>query len=206
MLGPLCESSLYYMMCIAIFQLKLVTVSEKQYINHTYLVLRDIPLQIGEFVHTRSNMKIPDDGGKKIYSVNEGNSIHWDRAIQSAVQYFKNATKPYSARYVGSMVADIHRTLLYGGIFMYPADRKSPSGKLRCLYEGIPMAMIIEQAGGVASTGYFESKIRRILDLVPASIHCRCPIVMGSKRDVQVVYDMYRKEMGITNVPVMGVE
>mmetsp|Transcript_20176 Transcript_20176/g.30935 ORF Transcript_20176/g.30935 Transcript_20176/m.30935 type:complete len:350 (-) Transcript_20176:78-1127(-) len=161
---------------------------------------------IGEFVHTRPNMKIPSDGGKKIYSVNEGNSMYWDRAIQSTIDYFKNATKPYSARYVGSMVADIHRTLLYGGIFMYPADSKSPSGKLRCLYEGIPMAMIIEQAGGVASTGYFQSKIQRILDLVPTSIHCRCPIVMGSKRDVQVVYDMYRKEMGIANVPMIGAE
>merc|ERR1712038_815553 len=82
---------------------------------------------IGEFVHTRRAMKFPSDGGE------EG--------------------KPYSARYVGSMVADIHRTLLYGGIYLYPADNKSPKGKLRCLYEGIPMAMIIEQAGGIASTG-----------------------------------------------------
>merc|ERR1740136_407650 len=89
---------------------------------------------------------IPADGGKKIYSCNEGNSVHWDKPIKDAVEGFKGA---YAARYVGSMVANIHRTLLYGGIYLYPADSKSPKGKLRCLYEGIPMAMIIEQAGGV---------------------------------------------------------
>jgi fructose-1,6-bisphosphatase I len=89
------------------------------------------------------------------------------------------------------MVADIHRTILYGGIYLYPADNKSPKGKLRLLYEGIPMAMIIEQAGGIASTGMFEGKIRRVLDLVPDKIHAKCPIIMGGKRDVQVVYDQY---------------
>ena len=91
------------------------------------------------------------------------------------------------------MVADIHRTILYGGIFMYPADSKSPDGKLRLLYEGIPMAMIIEQAGGAASTGYFQGKVGRILELIPDNIHSRCPIIMGSKRDVDVVFQMYRQ-------------
>jgi len=91
------------------------------------------------------------------------------------------------------MVADIHRTILYGGIYLYPADAKSPKGKLRLLYEGIPMAMIIEQAGGVASTGMFEGKIRRVLDLIPNEIHAKCPIIMGGKRDVQIVYDEYAK-------------
>lgn len=91
---------------------------------------------IGEFVHTRVNMKFPADGGKRIYSANEGNFIHWDQPIKDAIEVFKNSEKPYSARYVGSMVADIHRTLLYGGIYIYPADKKSPKGKLRCLYEG----------------------------------------------------------------------
>lgn len=122
------------------------------------------------------------------------------------------------------MVADIHRTILYGGIYMYPADAKSPRGKLRLLYEGIPMAMIIEQAGvsctfwlliyalwirrffttpvltcfsllvtqGVASTGMFEGKIRNVIDLVPDKIHAKCPIIMGGKRDVQIVYDKYK--------------
>jgi len=149
---------------------------------------------IGEFVRTRAKVMIPADGGKKIYSCNEGNSIHWDKPIKDAVEGFKGA---YAARYVGSMVADIHRTLLYGGIYLYPADSKSPKGKLRCLYEGIPMAMIIEQAGGVASTGLFEGKVRRVLDLVPDQIHCKCPIIMGGARDVQRVFDEYEKN-GVT--------
>lgn len=146
---------------------------------------------IGEFVHTREKMMFPQDGGKKIYSANEGNSHNWDEPIKEAIVEFKSGKKPYTARYVGSMVADIHRTILYGGIYMYPADAKSPKGKLRLLYEGIPMAMIIEQAGGIASTGMFQGKIQRVLDLVPDEIHAKCPIIMGGKRDVQVVYDKY---------------
>lgn len=147
---------------------------------------------IGEFVHTREKMLFPSDGGKFIYSANEGNSIHWDEPLKNSIEQFKKGDpKPYSARYVGSMVADIHRTILYGGIYLYPADNKSPKGKLRLLYEGIPMAMIIEQAGGVASTGMFNGKIQRVLDLVPDQIHAKCPIIMGGKRDVQIVYDHY---------------
>lgn len=148
---------------------------------------------IGEFVHTRPDMQFPEDGGKKIFSCNEGNVNYWDKPIQDAVAEFKKGPNPYTARYVGSMVADIHRTLLYGGIYMYPADNKSPKGKLRCLYEGIPMALITEQAGGIASTGMFEGKIQRVLNLVPDAIHCKCPILMGGKRDLQVVYDKYKK-------------
>jgi fructose-1,6-bisphosphatase I len=152
---------------------------------------------IGEFVHTRENMKFPADGGKTIYSCNEGNSVHWDKPIKDTVEQFKSGSKPYTARYVGSMVADIHRTILYGGIYIYPADNKSKKGKLRLLYEGIPMAMIIEQAGGIASTGLFEGKIQRVLDLVPTQIHDKCPIIMGSKRDVQMVYDNYKMAGGV---------
>lgn len=148
---------------------------------------------IGEFVHTRPKMVFPADGGKKIYSANEGNSRHWDQPIKDAVEEFKNGEKPYAARYVGSMVADIHRTILYGGIYLYPADNKSPKGKLRLLYEGIPMAMIIEQAGGIASTGMFNGKIQRVFELVPGDIHDKCPIIMGGKRDLQIVYDQYKK-------------
>lgn len=148
---------------------------------------------IGEFVHTRNKMVFPEDGGKRIYSANEGNSVHWDEPIKDAIEVFKGGEKPYSARYVGSMVADIHRTILYGGIYLYPADNKSPKGKLRLLYEGIPMAMIIEQAGGIASTGMFEGKIQNVIDLVPDAIHAKCPIIMGGKRDVQVVFDQYKK-------------
>mmetsp|Transcript_27905 Transcript_27905/g.60735 ORF Transcript_27905/g.60735 Transcript_27905/m.60735 type:complete len:344 (-) Transcript_27905:265-1296(-) len=147
---------------------------------------------IGEFVHTRINMQFPPDGGKTIFACNEGNYNYWDEPIKKAVAVFKEGPKPYSARYVGSMVADIHRTLLYGGIFLYPADNKSPKGKLRCLYEGIPMAMITEQAGGIASAGMFDGKIQRVLDIVPDAIHCKCPIIMGGKRDVQIVYDQYK--------------
>jgi len=148
---------------------------------------------IGEFVHTREKMIFPVDGGKEIYSANEGNSGNWDQPIKDAIEVFKQESKPYTARYVGSMVADIHRTILYGGIYLYPADAKSPKGKLRLLYEGIPMAMIIEQAKGIASTGMFQGKIQRVLDLVPDEIHAKCPIIMGGKRDVQIVYDMYKK-------------
>jgi len=148
---------------------------------------------IGEFVHTRPNMRFPEDGGKTIYSANEGNSKYWSEPIQGAIEEFKSGEKPYSARYVGSMVADIHRTLLYGGIYLYPADNKSTEGKLRMLYEGIPMALIIEQAGGIASAGMFKGKIQRVMDLTPDSIHCKCPIIMGGPRDIGVVYEHYKK-------------
>jgi fructose-1,6-bisphosphatase I len=148
---------------------------------------------IGEYIHTRSNMVFPQDGGKRIYSANEGNSSKWDQPIRDAIEIFKGGENAYAARYVGSMVADIHRTILYGGIYLYPADNKSPQGKLRLLYEGIPMAMIIEQAGGIASTGYFEGKIQSVIDLVPSHIHAKCPIIMGGKRDVQIVFDQYKK-------------
>jgi len=148
---------------------------------------------IGEFVLTRPHMKFPEDGGKRIYSANEGNSNFWDQPIKDTIEEFKSGEKPYTARYVGSMVADIHRTLLYGGIYLYPADNKSPKGKLRCLYEGIPMAMIIEQAGGIASTGFFNGKIGRVLELIPDEIHCKCPIIMGGPRDIGVLYDCYKK-------------
>ena len=145
---------------------------------------------IGEFLLTQRSICIPEDG-KKIYSINEGNFTKWDEPIQRAVQDFKHAPKPYSLRYVGSMVSDIHRTLLYGGIFMYPADNKSPKGKLRILYEGFPMAFIIEQAGGVASTGMFKGNIQGILEVLPEHIHDRCPIIMGCERDVSIVLDQY---------------
>jgi fructose-1,6-bisphosphatase I len=92
---------------------------------------------IGEFVHTRPKMTLPEDGGRKIYSANEGNSVHWDQPIKDAVAIFKESEELYAARYVGSMGADIHRTILYGGIYLYPADNKSPKGKLRLLYEGV---------------------------------------------------------------------
>ena len=113
---------------------------------------------LGEFIHTDSDMRIPEGGGKKIYSCNEGNCLNWDKEIIDAVQAFKE--KGYAARYVGSMVSDVHRTILYGGCFIYPADKKSVKGKLRVLYEGFPMALIVESAGGKATTGMFNGSVQ----------------------------------------------
>jgi len=147
-----------------------------------------LDVAIGEFLFVET-MQIPEGGGKKIYSCNEGNSHSWDQPIKDAVQSFKESG--YAARYVGSMVSDVHRTLLYGGVFLYPADKKSKKGKLRVLYEGFPMAMITEQAGGVASTGMYMGKLGKIQEVVPEHIHDRCPIIMGGARDVNQVLKLY---------------
>jgi len=143
---------------------------------------------LGEFLFV-SDMKMPADGGKKIFSCNEGNSLHWDAPILQFVEACKD--DGYSARYVGSMVSDVHRTLLYGGIFIYPADKKSTKGKLRVLYEGFPMALITEQAGGCSSTGMYKGKLGRILEVMPEHIHDRCPIIMGGERDVSKILKLY---------------
>jgi fructose-1,6-bisphosphatase I len=143
---------------------------------------------LGEFLEV-SVMEMDKAGGKKIFSCNEGNSLQWDPPILKYVEQCKESG--YAARYVGSMVSDVHRTLLYGGIFLYPADKKSTKGKLRVLYEGFPMAMITEQAGGVASTGMFKGKLQRILEVMPEHIHDRCPIIMGAARDVNAVLKLY---------------
>eukprot|EP00981_Chlorochromonas_danica_P014441 scaffold8013_cov187-Ochromonas_danica.AAC.6 len=146
---------------------------------------------VGEFILTGEKITIPSVP-KTIYSINEGNYITWDENMQRAVDGFKfNKPTPYTARYVGSMVADVHRTLLYGGIYLYPADAAKGNGKLRILYEGFPMARIIEDAGGAASTGLFRGGIRRILDTVPKSIHDKCPVLLGCKRDVDRVLAHY---------------
>ncbi|KAL3309438.1 Fructose-1,6-bisphosphatase [Cichlidogyrus casuarinus] len=144
---------------------------------------------VGEFVLTHRDMKVKARG--KIYSLNEGYCKYWDKAIAEYVQSKKHpsdGSEPYGLRYVGSMVADVHRTLLYGGIFLYPATVKSPSGKLRVLYECFPMAFLMEQAGGAASDGK-----RPILDMVPSSIHARSPIFLGSVQDVQDVETLMKK-------------
>jgi len=142
-------------------------------------------------VHSHARRRtLAGGGGKKIYSCNEGNALNWDSTCQKAVQQFKE--NKYAARYVGSMVSDVHRTILYGGIFIYPADKKSPKGKLRVLYEGFPMALIVESAGGIASTGMFNGSVQRMLDLVPTDIHERCPVILGCPRDVNMILDMYK--------------
>lgn len=132
-------------------------------------------------------IKIPPRG--KIYSFNEGNAMYFHEPVVEylkSIKYPANGKSPYSARYIGSMVADVHRTLLYGGIFGYPNDKKSKNGKLRLLYEAFPMAFLTEQAGGVATTG-----TKRILDILPTSIHERCPVFLGSKEDVQDLMKFY---------------
>ncbi|CAM9291378.1 unnamed protein product [Choristocarpus tenellus] len=145
---------------------------------------------LGEFIHIAANVRIPDKP-KTIYSCNEGNFDSWDDEIKRSVMGMKSQEKPFAQRYVGSMVSDVHRTLLYGGLFLYPADKKSPNGKLRVLYEGFPMALIVEQAGGVASTGMFKGSIGRVLELVPSGVHERCPIILGNSEFVSRVVDEY---------------
>ena len=123
--------------------------------------------------------------------MNEGNAKYWDTACKEYFHSLKfpkdDKASPYSARYIGSMVADVHRTLLYGGIFAYPADSKSPAGKLRVLYECFPMSFILEQAGGKASTGR-----GRMLDHTPKGIHDRSGIFLGSKEDVEAIEALYK--------------
>ncbi|XP_050669928.1 fructose-1,6-bisphosphatase 1 isoform X2 [Leptidea sinapis] len=135
---------------------------------------------IGEFILTDPNMRVPEKG--KIYSINEGYASEWSPGLKKYIEEKKNPSKgkAYGARYVGSMVADVHRTIKYGGIFMYPATKSAPKGKLRLLYECNPMAFIVTEAGGAASNGS-----KPILDIEPASIHERAPCYLGSKQDVQ---------------------
>ena len=136
---------------------------------------------IGEFFLSHQDIKVPSRGN--IYSVNEGNTSRWDEGTRRWVEYLKmedqETKRPYGARYVGSLVADAHRTLLKGGIFAYPADRKSPQGKLRLLYEANPMAFIFEAAGGRGVSGK-----GRILDIRPETLHQRTPLILGSPEDV----------------------
>lgn len=145
---------------------------------------------IGEFLLSHENIKIPSKG--KIYSINEGNLHTWDEGTRRYIAYLKESDsstgRPYSLRYIGSLVADFHRNLLYGGIFLYPADYKDPKKpkpKLRLLYEANPLAFIVEQAGGMASTGK-----ERILDIQATELHQKVPLVMGSKEDV-LIYEKY---------------
>lgn len=137
---------------------------------------------IGEFLLSHPSIRTPERG--RIYSVNEGNYAKWPVGVRRYVDWLKADDKatgrPYSARYVGSLVADFHRNLLYGGIYLYPGDAKNPNGKLRLLYEGAPLAFIAEQAGGSASNGS-----QRIMDVAPQSLHQRSPLFLGSPVDVR---------------------
>jgi len=145
---------------------------------------------LGEFILSHPNMIMPRTRG--IYSVNEGNSMYWDDACKAYFESIKFPTppgKPYSARYIGSMVADAYRTLCYGGMFAYPADSKSKKGKLRILYECAPMAMVMENAGGQA----VDSDMKRMLEVVPSDIHDRSGIFMGSFDEIEKVKAVFAK-------------
>lgn len=133
---------------------------------------------IGEFCLSHPDMKCPEKG--KIYSINQGNSVKYNEGTKNFLNYCMESNKeegrPYSQRYIGSMVADMHRTLIKGGIFMYPADKSNANGKLRLQYECNPMAFLVAAAGGTASTGYSN-----VLDVTPTELHQRVPIYIGSK-------------------------
>jgi fructose-1,6-bisphosphatase I len=142
---------------------------------------------VGEFLLSHESIKIPEKG--KIFSVNMGYCNYWNDDVRAVIDHFTKAEPekglPYSLRYIGSLVADFHRTLLYGGFFMYPSDNKDPKkphGKLRLLCECAPLAMLIDQAGGMATDGKID-----ILDIEPQEIHQRVPFYIGAKRDVEVI-------------------
>jgi fructose-1,6-bisphosphatase I len=145
---------------------------------------------IGEFCLSHPDMKCPADG--KIYSINEGNYVHFPEGVKQYIKYCQvedDATKrPYSSRYIGSLVADFHRNLLKGGIFIYPSTAKSPNGKLRLLYECNPVAWIIEQAGGKASDGY-----TRIMEKQPKTLHERTSLFIGSANMVTMAEEFMKK-------------
>lgn len=147
---------------------------------------------IGEFCLSHPNIKIPSHG--RIYSINEGNYVHFPDGVKRYIKYCQeedeSTDRPYSSRYIGSMVADIHRNLLKGGIFLYPATSANPNGKLRLLYECNPMSFIIEQAGGKASDGK-----QRILEIEPQELHQRCPIFIGNVAMVERVEKMLNESM-----------
>lgn len=147
---------------------------------------------IGEFLLSHEGIRIPKRGNT--YSVNEGHFRRWDAQTRRLVEYLRSVDastgRPYSLRYVGSLVADLHRTLLEGGIYLYPAEgdgAKPPAGKLRLLYEAAPLGLVTEQAGGRASTG-----IQRILDVVPKSPHQRVPLFIGSPEEVALAEEFHQ--------------
>ena len=131
---------------------------------------------MGTYYLSHPNMTFPDDGN--IYSINEGYYVHFPQGVKDYLKYCQEEedNRPYSARYIGSLVSDFHRNMIKGGIYMYPTSSKSPQGKLRLLYECNPIAFLAEQAGGKATDGY-----KRILEIKPTELHQRVPIFVGSK-------------------------
>jgi fructose-1,6-bisphosphatase I len=145
---------------------------------------------IGEYRLHQTNICTPEIG--RFYSINESYYSRWSNGYRAVVRAFKgdgdDGSHRKNARYIGSLVADFHRNLLAGGVFMYPADTKSPQGKLRLLYEAAPLAFIAEHAGGTASDGY-----RRILAIEPTELHQRTPLLIGSRDDVAFVQDTIQR-------------
>lgn len=148
---------------------------------------------LGEFLLSHPDMRIPKKG--TYFSINTGNYHFWSEGVKKYVDHVITPNKthgtPYSLRYIGSMIADVHRTLLYGGIFMYPLDfkdPKNPKGKLRLLYEAAPMSMVIEQAGGRSTNGH-----QSILDVVPTGLHDRVPLFVGSEDNVNELLGFLEK-------------
>jgi fructose-1,6-bisphosphatase I len=141
---------------------------------------------IGEFLLSHPNIRIPDPG--RYLSVNDSYEQYWDEPVKALMRRYRGLEgerKAMNVRYVGSLVADFHRNLLGGGVFCYPANAKSPQGKLRLLYEASPLAFVVEQAGGAATDG-----VRRILDIPPTDLHQRTPLFVGSKSDVDLAASM----------------
>lgn len=143
---------------------------------------------IGSFYLSHPNMKCPEDGN--VYSVNEGNYVHFPQGVKDYIKYCQEEkdNRPYTSRYIGSLVSDCHRNLMRGGVYMYPSTFKTPKGKLRLLYECNPMAFITEQAGGYASNGR-----TRILEMKPTELHERTPFYCGSKNMVKKVEEFIAK-------------
>lgn len=146
---------------------------------------------IGEFILSDDDIKIPEFG--TIYSVNEGSYHSWDEGLKKFIKFCQvedpSTDRPYKARYIGSMVADVHRTLVTGGIFIYPDSNQYPSGKLRLMYECNPLSFVIEQAGGMAIDGE-----GRIMEINPEAIHQRTPIYIGSTKNVLKVKEFMDKQ------------
>lgn len=144
---------------------------------------------IGEFCLSHPDMKIPENGS--IYSINEGNYIKFPQGVKNYIKYCqvedRSSARPYTSRYIGSMVADVHRNMIMGGVFLYPTTSSNPDGKLRLMYECNPMAFIVEQAGGMASHG-----AGRILDIQPNELHQRTPVFIGSRTMVEKVEEFIR--------------
>lgn len=144
---------------------------------------------LGTYYLSHPNMVFPEDGN--IYSVNEGNYVHFPQGVKDYIKYCQKEedNRPYTSRYIGSLVSDIHRNMIKGGIYMYPKSSKAQNGKLRLLYECNPMAFITEQAGGKASDGY-----QRIMDIKPTELHQRVPFFCGSKNMVDKLEDFIARK------------